>query len=170
MIRLLLIVLTLLLGSCSMRSESLSLGEVEFMGLEGVTLAGDELPEQISLRVELENGSKSFSLREARLRVGIGRRRSLALTLTEPVHVRRGRSVVTLPIKITVVHNSNAMTLRNMFKQRKLSLIEFDLRAKVRRGIASRTMSFSSEDLEQSYAWNLLEKLFSFIEENTNEK
>ena len=102
--------------------------------------------------------------------MGIGARRSVALTLVEPVQIGRGTNVVSLPIKITVAHNSRSAALRNALKQRKLSLIEFDGELKVRRGIASRTMNFSSNELRDMLTESVLERIWSFIDEKINDE
>ncbi|MBR5334316.1 MAG: hypothetical protein IKV33_06210 [Alistipes sp.] len=170
MIRLLVIALALLFGSCAAHDEGLGVGEIDIVGLESVEVAGDNLPDQITLRLEVSNDDKRFSIRSARLRVGIGARRSVAFTLAEPVVVRRGESVVELPIRITVAHNSRSVALRNALKQHKLSLIEFDGELKVRRGIASRTMSFSSRELREMLTESVLEKLWSIVDENIKDE
>lgn len=170
MIRVVIILLTLLLGSCATNDKELRIDGVDVVGLESVTITGDALPDQITLRMELHNEGKRFSVRSARLRVGIGARRSVALTLVEPVQIGRGTNVVSLPIKITVAHNSRSAALRNALKQRKLSLIEFDGELKVRRGIASRTMNFSSNELRDMLTESVLERIWSFIDEKINDE
>lgn len=165
MIRLLIIVLATLAMGCSSHDEELSLGDVDIVGVESLKLEGDEHPQQLNLRVELQNNDKRFSVRSMRLRVGIGARRSVAITLTEPVTVKRGESVVEIPIKFTVTHSSHSAALRKILKERELSLIEFDLSAKVRRGIFTRTMAFSSEELRENYGWQIVERVADFIEE-----
>ena len=168
MIRLLLLALVLLLGSCAPTEERLSLGRVEIA--EVVEQSGDAVPEQITLRVELNNPGARFSLRSARLRVGIGSRRSVAFSLAEAVKVGRGSNVVELPIKITVAHNSRSMALRKALRQREWSLIEFDGELKLRRGIATRTESLNSEELRQMLSAELWERVWSFIDENINDE
>ena len=170
MIRLLVIALALLFCSCAAHNEELGIGEVDVVGLESVQLAGDNLPDQINLRIEVCNEDRRFSLRSARLRVGIGARRSVAFTLADPVVVRRGKSVVELPIRLTAAHNSRSVALRNALKQRKLSLIEFDGEVKVRRGIVSRTIEFSSEELKDMLTEKVLEKVWSIIDENIKDE
>lgn len=167
--RLFVILLALLFGSCAAH-DGLDVGAIDVVGLESVEIAGDDLPDQITLRIEVNNDDKRFSLRSARLRIGIGARRSVALTLAEPVVVRRGESVVELPIRITVAHNSRSVALRNALKQRKLSLIEFDGEVKVRRGIVSRTIEFSSEELKDMLTEKVLEKVWSIIDENIKDE
>lgn len=164
------ILVLLLAVSCSTGNAPTDMRGVEVVGIEGVTLEGEEHPEQVVLRVEVRNSNGRFSVRELQLRVGIGVRRSVALTLAEPVIVKRGESVVSVPVKITVAHNSRSATLREMFRQRKFSLIEFDIRAKLRRGIASRTISYSDKDLEQTAVWQAMEAVADYIIENVNEE
>lgn len=160
----------LLAVSCSTGNAPTDMRGVEVVGIEGVTLEGEEHPEQVVLRVEVRNSGGRFSVRDMQLRVGIGARRSVALTLAEPVIVKRGESVVSVPVKITVAHNSRSATLREMFRQRRFSLIEFDIRAKLRRGIASRTISYSDKDLEQTTVWQVMEAVADYIIENVNEE
>ncbi|MBE6200491.1 MAG: hypothetical protein E7138_09425 [Rikenellaceae bacterium] len=164
------ILVMLLAVSCSGGNAPTDMSGFEVVGIEGATVEGDEHPEQVVLRAKVRNCNGRFSVRELQLRVGIGARRSVALTLAEPVIVKRGESVVSVPVKITVAHNSRSATLREMFRQRKFSLIEFDFRVKLRRGIASRTMSYSNEDLEQTTVWQVMEAVADYIIENVNEE
>ncbi|MBR6559738.1 MAG: hypothetical protein IKT75_01105, partial [Alistipes sp.] len=87
--RFLTILCALMLCSCS-SNEGVSLEDVDVVGVESVALQGSDLPEQLTLRLELNNEGRKFSVRSARLRVGIGIRRSVAITLLEPVVVGRG--------------------------------------------------------------------------------
>ena len=134
--RFLTILCALMLCSCS-SNEGVSLEDVDVVGVESVALQGGDLPEQLTLRLELNNEGRRFSVRSARLRVGIGIRRSVAITLLEPVVVGRGESVVEIPVKFTVAHSSRAVALRRALERREFSLIAFDGEAKVRRGIAA---------------------------------
>lgn len=171
MIRIVFTILIMLLAvGCSSKKKPIEMRGIEVVSIEGVTLEGDKHPEQVVLRLGINNTEGRFSVRDLQLRVGIGSRRSVALTLTEPVIVKRGESVVSVPVKITVAHNSRSATLREMFRQRKFSLIEFDIKAKFRRGIASRTLKLADEDLEQTMVWQLMEEIADFIVENVNEE
>lgn len=167
MMRLLLLLLALMLGSCAHHDDRLSLGRVEIAAVEQ---SGDDVPAQITLRAEVQNRGAKFSVRAARLRVGIGSRRSVAFSLVEPVKVVRGSSVVEVPIKITVAHNSRSMALRQALRQRKWSLIEFDGEFKLRRGLATRTESLNSEEFREMLSAELWERVWNFIDENINDE
>ena len=162
------ILCALMLCSCS-SNEGVSLADVDVVGVESVALQGSDLPEQLTLRLELNNEGRKFSVRSARLRVGIGIRRSVAITLLEPVVVGRGESVVEIPVKFTVAHSSRAVALRRALERREFSLIAFDGEAKVRRGIAARTFDFSSPELKLTFDERWAQWLMQLLEENTNE-
>lgn len=171
--RLLIIALSLLVCSCAGSADHTSVADVDIVGVERVEIAGDE-PAQITLRIAVSNDERRFSVREARLRVGIGIRRSVALTLAEPVIVKRGESVVEVPIKITIAHNSRTVALRKALRKalrdRELSLLEFDGEVRLRRGIGSRRMTFSSSELKQALTDRLLDELWQIIDENITEE
>lgn len=167
--RLLIIALSLLVCSCAGSADHTSIADVDIVGVERVEIAGDE-PAQITLRIAVSNDERRFSVREARLRVGIGIRRSVALTLAEPVIVKRGESVVEVPIKITIAHNSRTVVLRKALRDRELSLLEFDGEVRLRRGIGSRRMTFSSSELKQALTDRLLDELWQIIDENITEE
>lgn len=167
--RLLIIALSLLVCSCAGSADHTSVADVDIVGVERVEIAGDE-PAQITLRIAVSNDERRFSVREARLRVGIGIRRSVALTLAEPVIVKRGESVVEVPIKITIAHNSRTVALRKALRDKELSLLEFDGEVRLRRGIGSRRMTFSSSELKQALTDRLLDELWQIIDENITEE
>lgn len=166
--RFLTILCALILCSCSIE-EGVSLEDVDVVGVESVALEGSDLPEHLTMRLELNNEGRKFSVRSARLRVGIGMRRSVAITLLEPVVIKRGESVVEIPVKFTVAHSSRAVALRKALERREFSLIAFDGEAKVRRGIAARTFDLSSSELKLTFGERWAEWLEQLLEENTNE-
>lgn len=158
--RVLLASLLLLLTACSGAPS-----KIDFEGVEVVSIEDKEYPSSAVLRIDVNNCAGAFTLRQCRLRFGIEQRRQVVVTLTERVKIGHGEQSVTLPLKISVVHNSLTMRLREMLSRRDASQIDVDGEYWVRRGLLSRrgqitpmpiTELLSKEDLEQ--LWNIIEE------------
>ena len=170
MIRTLIIALTLMLSSCASTRQADDIGEMDITNFEVVDVVSEGLPQQLALKVEFFNGSKRFTVREARLRVGIGARRSVALTLAEPLHIKRGENELLVPIDLTIAHNSRTAALKKALKEHRSALITLDGEVKVRRGVGSKKITINPATLREMLAERLLEELWKAIDENIKDE
>ena len=159
-----------MLGSCASTRTADDIGEVDITDFAVVEVVGEGLPQQLALRVEFHNDSKRFTVREARIRVGIGARRSVALTLAEPLHIKRGENELLLPIDITIAHNSRTAALKKALKEHRGALITLDGEVKVRRGVGSKKITINPASLREMLAERLLEELWKAIDENIKDE
>ena len=170
MIRTLIIALTLMLSSCASTRQADDIGEMDITNFEVVDVVSEGLPQQLSLKVEFRNKSKRFTVREARLRVGIGARRSVALTLAEPLHIKRGENELLVPIDLTIAHNSRTAALKKALKEHRSALITLDGEVKVRRGIGNKKITINPATLREMLAERLLDELWKAIDENIKDE
>ena len=170
MIRTLIIALTLMLSSCASTRQADDIGEMDISNFEVVDVVSEGLPQQLALKVEFRNKSKRFTVREARLRVGIGARRSVALTLAEPLHIKRGENELLVPIDLTIAHNSRTAALKKALKEHRAALITLDGEVKVRRGIGNKKITINPATLREMLAERLLDELWKAIDENIKDE
>ena len=170
MIRTLIIALTLMLSSCASTRQADDIGEMDITNFEVVDVVSEGLPQQLALNVEFRNKSKRFTVREARLRVGIGARRSVALTLAEPLHIKRGENELLVPIDLTIAHNSRTAALKKALKEHRSALITLDGEVKVRRGIGNKKITINPATLREMLAERLLDELWKAIDENIKDE
>ena len=170
MIRTLIIALTLILSSCASTRQADDIGEMDITNFEVVDVVSEGLPQQLALKVEFRNKSKRFTVREARLRVGIGARRSVALTLAEPLHIKRGENELLVPIDLTIAHNSRTSALKKALKEHRSALITLDGEVKVRRGIGNKKITINPATLREMLAERLLDELWKAIDENIKDE
>ncbi len=170
MIRTLIIALTLMLSSCASTRQADDIGEMDITNFEVVDVVSEGLPQQLALKVEFRNKSKRFTVREARLRVGIGARRSVALTLAEPLHIKRGENELLVPIDLTIAHNSRTAALKKALKEHRSALITLDGEVKVRRGIGNKKITINPATLREMLAERLLDELWKAIDENIKDE
>lgn len=170
MIRTLIIALTLMLSSCASTRQADDIGEMDITNFEVVDVVSEGLPQQLALKVEFRNKSKRFTVREARLRVGIGARRSVALTLAEPLHIKRGENELLVPIDLTIAHNSRTAALKKALKEHRSALISLDGEVKVRRGIGNKKITINPATLREMLAERLLDELWKAIDENIKDE
>ena len=170
MIRTLIIALTLMLSSCASTRQADDIGEMDITNFEVVDVVSEGLPQQLALKVEFRNKSKRFTVREARLRVGIGARRSMALTLAEPLHIKRGENELLVPIDLTIAHNSRTAALKKALKEHRSALITLDGEVKVRRGIGNKKITINPATLREMLAERLLDELWKAIDENIKDE
>lgn len=105
--------------------------------LAGAALSGGgEIPSCVTLLVTVDNPSQGVKISGGRLRISYRGRRVAMLTLAEAVKIPpRRTSEVAIPLRVNVVHNSAALSLRAAVRRRDADGIGIELEASARSGL-----------------------------------
>ncbi|MBO7195411.1 MAG: hypothetical protein J6V27_05200 [Alistipes sp.] len=158
----LLIITLLFLASCGS-------GNKNYFNIENVEVTevvGEEYPSAAVLNITLNSSIGAITLKSSRLRFGVEGRRQVVVTFTDKVKFRRGWQIVTVPIKISVVHNSLTVKLQEALAQHESRAIEVDGEIKIRRGLFSKRETLSPTTLDELLTKEQMELVWSMIDEN----
>lgn len=123
------------------------------------------LPEQIILALDIENNGAVALLRSGRMRVSYRGRRVAMFTLSEKVRIaRHSREQVLLPLKISVMRNSQSAALMEALRQHDVEHITIDWEVAGRSGIFSSRIVQPAESLNEIVQGEKLEYFWSIID------
>lgn len=159
--RFLVIVLLLLVSSGCNNKKYFNIEAVEVTNIEG-----DEYPSKAELDLTINSSLGAFTLKQGQIRFGVEGRRQVVVTLCDKVKFKRGWQVVTMPVKISVVHNSLTMKLQEALERHDARAIEVDGEIKLRRGLFTRKVALPTTTLEELLTEEQLEYIWSVMDEN----
>ena len=158
--RRLVIIALLFLVACQ-GNKSLNIEAVELTNIEG-----EEYPTAAELNVTLNNAMGAFTLKQSRLRFGVEGRRQVVVTLTDKVKFKPGLQVVTIPVKISVLHNSLTIKLQEALKRHDAQAIEVDGEIKLRRGLFPTKVLLSPTPIAEIVTEEQLEQIWCEMDKN----
>lgn len=159
--RFLVIALLLLVLSGCNNKKYFNIEAVEVTNIEG-----DEYPSKAELDLTINSSLGAFTLKQSQIRFGVEGRRQVVVTLCDKVKFKRGWQVVTMPVKISVVHNSLTMKLQEALERHDARAIEVDGEIKLRRGLFTRKVALPATTLEELLTEEQLEYIWSVMDEN----
>lgn len=127
------------------------------------------LPEQVVLALDIENNGAVTMLRSGRMRVSYRGRRVAMFTLAEKVRIaRHSREQVLLPLKISVMRNSQSAALLEALRQHDAEHITIDWEIAGRLGIFSSRIVQPAESLNEivqgetlEYFWHIMDDMIA---------
>lgn len=159
--RFLVIALLLLVASGCNNKKYFNIEAVEVTNIEG-----DEYPSKAELDLTINSSLGAFTLKQSQIRFGVEGRRQVVVTLCDKVKFKRGWQVVTMPVKISVVHNSLTMKLQEALERHDARAIEVDGEIKLRRGLFTRKVALPTTTLEELLTEEQLKYIWSVMDEN----
>lgn len=159
--RFLVIALLLLVASGCNNKKYFNIEAVEVTNIEG-----DEYPSKAELDLTINSSLGAFTLKQGQIRFGVEGRRQVVVTLCDKVKFKRGWQVVTMPVKISVVHNSLTMKLQEALERHDARAIEVDGEIKLRRGLFTRKVALPTTTLEELLTEEQLKYIWSVMDEN----
>lgn len=159
--RFLVIALLLLVSSGCNNKKYFNIEAVEVTNIEG-----DEYPSKAELDLTINSSLGAFTLKQGQICFGVEGRRQVVVTLCDKVKFKRGWQVVTMPVKISVVHNSLTMKLQEALERHDARAIEVDGEIKLRRGLFTRKVALPTTTLEELLTEEQLKYIWSVMDEN----
>lgn len=159
--------LSLTLSSCAEPRGSVVRG-VEVTAVEWDEGEGEDgsLPERIVLAVDIENRSATAVLHTGRIRIGYSGRRVLIFTLDGRVKIPRKRiSRVMIPLRVNMVHNSQALAFREALLRHDASAMEIDWEVTGRAGVVKAHIEQPAKPLTMVLSEPMLTTLWQIMDE-----
>lgn len=105
--------------------------KVESVNVASVEQA-ERSPSRVVVAVGLDNKGYGAKLLEGRIRISYKGRNVVILSLTESVKIAPRKSVVELPLRVSIAHNSSAVAFREAISRGEVSEVKVSWQAKAR--------------------------------------
>ena len=154
------------LVACADRKESAPTGQVAIRSLSPVgeqwqEVAQGEMPEELTLLVEVENRGARLKILSGEVGVRYNGRKVAILSLLEEVSIAgRRSSEVELRLKLHMTHNSHSRALVESLRRRSVENVALEWKLKVRRGLFSGRVEQEAVALTELVGEQELERLW----------